>query len=206
MHYDLLLAVKKFAISDKLAGNGTRSPIMQTERTLLAAFDDRLEAERAVRDLETAGFAADKVGYAIRGSDASFGGMITDTSGAKDAKGAVTGAATGAAVGGILAAAAAILIPGVGPVLAGGVLASFVGGAVAGTAVGGILGALTGLGVSEDEARYYEEKFNAGKALVAVKPGDHEADAAAILARHGGYNMRTRASSPIRTEGTFSEP
>jgi hypothetical protein len=179
---------------------------MHTEPTLLAAFDDRLEADRAVRDLEAAGFDRDKIGYAMRGRDATQGGMITDATGAKDARGAVAGAATGAAVGGILAAAAAVLIPGVGPVLAGGVLASFLGGAAAGTAVGGILGALTGLGISEDEAKYYEEKFNTGKAIVAVKAGANEAEAAAILARHGGYNMRTRPSSPIRTEGTFSEP
>lgn len=180
--------------------------MVNNERTLIAAFDDRLAAENAVRDLTAVGFDDDQIGFAIRGADATRGGMITDASGAKDAKGAVSGAATGAVVGGVLATAAALLIPGVGPVLAGGLLASFFGGAIAGTAVGGILGALTGLGISEDEAKYYEERFNSGKAIVAVKAGDHANEASAILLRHGGYDMRTRPVSPLPTEGTFSQP
>ena len=112
-----------------------RSPV------LVAVFDDRLAAENAVRDLEAAEFHDDSIGFAIRGSEVVHGGMITDATGTKDAKGAVTGALTGGVVGGVLAAAAALMIPGVGPIVAGGVLASFFGGAVAGTAVGGILGA-----------------------------------------------------------------
>jgi hypothetical protein len=173
---------------------------------LVAVFDDRLDAERAVRDLEIAGFTHEQIGFVIRGSDAVRGGMITDAVGAKDARGAIAGAATGAVVGGILAAAAAILIPGVGPVMAAGILASFVGGAGAGAAVGGILGALTGLGISEEEARHYEKAFHSGKAIVAVTPEDREPEAADILREHRGYNLRDRSQSPIPTEGTFSKP
>src|SRR5689334_11578182 len=88
--------------------------------TLIAVFDDRLEGERAIDDLEAAGFKPDQVGYAIRGSDAVRGGMITDTAGAKDGKGAAVGAVTGAATGGILAAAVTALLPGAGPILAAG--------------------------------------------------------------------------------------
>src|SRR5437762_1421049 len=117
---------------------------MTTERiTLVAAFEDRYEAEKAVDELERAGFTDEEIGFALRGSDVARGGMITDEEGAKDAKGALTGAVTGGMVGGVLAAAAAMLVPGVGPVVAGGVLASFFGGAIAGTAVGGILGAMS---------------------------------------------------------------
>ena len=61
--------------------------------TLVAIFDDRLEAERAVRDLEVAGFNDENIGYAIRGKEAVAGGMITDTSGTKDGKGATPVAA-----------------------------------------------------------------------------------------------------------------
>jgi len=176
------------------------------ERALVGVFDDRLRAEEAVDALHQAGFAHDKIGYAIRGADAVAGGMIVDADGAKDAKGAVAGAVTGGVVGGVLAAAISLLIPGVGPVVAGGILASFFGGAVAGTAVGGILGAMTGLGVSEQEARYYENQFQEGKAIVAVKPGARSADAADILVRFGGRNVHAEATSPVRTEGTFSTP
>jgi hypothetical protein len=173
---------------------------------IVAVFDDRLEAERAVDELEHARFDKDQVGFALRGSDVKRGGMITDTVGAKDNVGAVAGAITGGMVGGVLGAAAALFIPGVGPVVAGGILASFFGGAIAGTAVGGILGAMTGLGISEEEASYYEKAFHAGKAIVAVKAGNRAAEAGEILRRHGGYNLQTRRDSPVETEGIFSEP
>ena len=63
---------------------------------------------------------------------------------------------------------------------------SVLGGAIAGTAVGGILGAMTGLGISEEEARFYEKRFNEGKAIVAVRAGDRYATAVEILNRTGG--------------------
>ncbi|HMB96184.1 MAG TPA: hypothetical protein VKK61_09115 [Tepidisphaeraceae bacterium] len=177
-----------------------------TTRNLVAIFDDRFDAERALHDLENAGFKEDQIGMVLRGSDAVEGGMITDAVGAKDARGAIKGAATGAVVGGILAAAAAIFMPGVGPVIAAGILSSFLGGAAAGAGVGGILGAMTGLGVSEDEARYYELAFQSGKAIIAVKPGERWGEATDILRLHGGYNLQNRLDQPVATEGTFNHP
>jgi hypothetical protein len=174
--------------------------------SMIGIFDDRVAAERAVDELLQAGFDADQVGYVIRGSDAVQGGMISDASGTKDGKGAIAGAITGATVGGLAAAAVTALIPGVGPILAAGSLAMFFGYAAAGAAIGGIFGALTGLGISEDEARYYEKAFHEGKALVAVKPGARAVDAAAILRRNGGYDLQNRGDDPIETRGTFSEP
>ena len=45
---------------------------------LISVFEDRLEAERAVDELEQVGFRKDEIGFAIRGSDAVAGGMITE--------------------------------------------------------------------------------------------------------------------------------
>src|SRR5215471_2123203 len=105
--------------------------------TLIAIFDDRLKAEQAVRELEASGFKEDQIGYVVRGTDVATGGMVTDTVGAKDARGAMAGAATGALAGGALAATVtALLLPGVGPVVAAGALAMFLGYAGAGAAVG----------------------------------------------------------------------
>ena len=109
--------------------------------TLVGVFDDRTKAESATDELLQAGFSADQVGFVIRGSDAVRGGMITDTAGAKDGKGAVAGTVTGAVAGGLTAAAVTALIPGVGPILAAGTLAMFAGYAAAGAAIGGIFGA-----------------------------------------------------------------
>lgn len=178
-----------------------------SERAVVGVFDDRIAAERAVDALQQAGFANDRIGFALRGSDAVRGGMIVDAEGAKDSKGAVTGAAAGAVTGGVLAAAASLLmIPGAGPILAGGVIAAALGGAIAGTAVGGILGAMTGLGLSEQEAKFYEQHFNEGRAIVAVKPGSRVADAADILVRSGGRHIYSQATSPVDTSGVFSTP
>ena len=173
--------------------------------TLVGVFESRTQAEQAVADLERAGFTRDHIGYAIRGASDVRGGMITDASGTKDGKGAATGAATGAGVGAILGAAAALILPGVGPVVSLGILTMAAGGAVAGTAVGGILGAMTGLGISEEEAKFYESEFQSGRAIVAVKAGDRASDAADILRRHGAYDLQNRAKSPVQTHGVFSQ-
>src|SRR4051812_12677928 len=181
------------------------SDAVKSGPTMVGIFDDRLAAERAIDELIQAGFDADQVGYVIRGSDAVQGGMISDAQGTKDGKGAVTGAVTGAAVGGLAAAAVTALIPGVGPILAAGTLAMFFGYAAAGAAIGGIFGALTGLGISEDEARYYEKAFNEGRALVAVKPGARAADAAAILRRNGGDDPPKPNHNPNQKNRGFCE-
>jgi hypothetical protein len=172
---------------------------------VVAVFDDRDAAEYAIDALRTVGFDENQMGFAMRGNDAVLGGMITDAEGAKDGKGAAAGMVTGGIVGGIIAAAVA-MIPGFGPVLAGGVLASFFGGAIAGTAVGGILGAMTGLGISEEEARFYQTHFNVGKAIVAVRAGGRAAVAADLLAQHGGQHIHREMTSPVETGGIFSTP
>lgn len=173
---------------------------------LVAVFDDRFEAEQAVNDLEAAGLEQDKVGFVLRGSDVSRGGMITDAVGTKDGRGAAFGAAAGAAIGGTLGAAGAMLLPGIGPVVAVGLFGAMFGGAIAGTAVGGILGAMVGLGVSQEEAEYYERMFQQGKAIVAVRANGHAEDAMRIIRLHGGYNMQLRAESPVPTEGILHKP
>jgi hypothetical protein len=159
---------------------------------VVGVFDDRNAAQEAVDELEHSGFSKDDVGFAIRGHDAVEGGMITDAVGAKDKHGAIAGAATGAVAGGVLGALAALVIPGVGPVIAAGILTTALGFAGAGAAVGGILGAMTGLGVSQDEAVYYEEQFNCGKAIVTVRAGDFADKALTIIRRHGGYSKCDR--------------
>lgn len=166
---------------------------MDRPSIVVGIFDDRYQAELAYDRLKQAGFAADDVGFAIRGVDAVEGGMITDALGTKDGSGAAMGAAAGAAAGGLLGAIAALVIPGVGPVVAAGLLTTALGFAGAGAAVGGILGAMTGLGVSQEEALYYQEQFNAGKALVTVRvSSDYELDAAVTLIRRFGGRLRMR--------------
>lgn len=178
----------------------------QNAPTVVGIFDQRDAAERAVATLQEQGFRLDQIGMVIRGSDAVHGGMITDAEGTKDRAGALTGMAAGGVVGGVLGALAALVIPGVGPVLATGILTSALGGAVAGVATGGILGAMRGLEISEEEAVYYEQQFNAGKALVAVRAPGRAAEAGEILRKHGGFDITNRRDAPIETVGPLTQP
>ncbi len=162
-----------------------------TPTLIVSVFNSRIEAERAVDELEQAGFTTDDIGFALRGSDVTRGGMATDAVGLKDDTGAAAGAMTGGVLGGLFGAAMALIIPGIGPVLAGGILATSLGYAAAGVAVGGILGAMTGAGISEEEAKFYEREFQAGRAIVTVRAGDRNDAAMSILRRHGGYDMHT---------------
>jgi hypothetical protein len=156
--------------------------------TVVALFDDRTHAERALDELVENGFAREQVGLAVRDAAATVEAPPLDP-GTREGEGAVTGAVTGGAVGGLVGAAlAAGMIPGIGPVIAGGLLLGAIGGAVAGAASGGILGTLIGLNVPEHEARHYERHFHSGRTLVVVHAGERADDAAAILRRHGGHD------------------
>lgn len=145
-------------------------------------FDNHADAISAVRDLENMGVASDNISIV---SHQAAG----DDSNAAD--GAATGAGIGAAVGGaggLLAGLGIMAIPGVGPVVAAGWLASTaagaIAGAVAGGAAGGIIGALTDDGVPEAEAHVYAEGVRRGGSLVTARVNDaQEAEATAILRR-----------------------
>jgi hypothetical protein len=165
-------------------------------QTVVGVFDERAQAERAIGELKRAGFTGDEVGYAIRNVAAGAGAAAAGTAEApavdETAGGATTGAITGGLLGGLLGAAVALLIPGVGPIVAGGILASALGGAALGAAAGGLLGALVGMGVPEEEARFYQGEFEAGRAVVTVRAGERFDEAQAILRRHGAYDTGGR--------------
>lgn len=158
---------------------------MTQRSTVVGVFEHRADAERAVDELHRAGFREDQVGIALRGDDRST------VAGGEHPRETRTGegATTGAVIGGLLGAAAALLIPGFGPVIAGGTLAAVLGGAAVGAAAGGLLGALVGMGIPEEEARYYEGEFKSGRTIVTVKSDGRSQEAMDILRRHGAYGV-----------------
>ncbi len=166
--------------------------------TVVGVFHDGKDAEYAINELKRDGFRDDQIGIAARDSDHKEGAIRS--AGEKDTGdvggGAATGALTGGVVGGVLGALAAGLIPGIGPVLAGGMLAGVLGGAAVGAAAGGLIGALTGMGVPEEDARYYDEEFKGGRTIVTVKADGRYDDARVILHAHGAYDMDTRDTAP----------
>jgi hypothetical protein len=95
---------------------------------------------------------------------------------------------------GLLAGAAALLIPGIGPVFAAGPIAAAIGALATGAAVGTTAGALVGLfqdeGIPSDRVDAYRAAFDAGKAIVIIKPKNEQDEmtelnlARGILNRH----------------------
>ena len=166
--------------------------------TVARVFDSWSSASQAVDALRTANFRDDQIGILsldrksgeVRNSNVRNGEIVDD--GTKVASGVATGAAVGGAAG-LLAALASLVIPGVGPIIAGGVLATTVGttlaGAGIGAATGGLIGALTSLGFSEEDARYYDEGIRSGGTLVTVHDSNRNEEALRILEQFGG---RTR--------------
>lgn len=60
------------------------------------------------------------------------------------------------------------------------------------TSAAALLNDLTNMGLSQDEAQYYADQHQAGRAIVAVNPGDRLLQAQAILNSNGSYNYRTQ--------------
>lgn len=193
--------------------------------TVAGLFTDRAEAERAINDLKAAGFSPDQIGVAMR--DRTEQGALVEDTGTSAAEGAVTGAVGGGLLGGLvglLVGIGALAIPGIGPVIAGGALASAFGlaggtavaGAGIGAAAGGLVGALVGMGIPHDEAQHFDRGFREGGVLLTINAGNKVMDALAILERNGadtgpnsvgsrsravGENVRTGGNTEAATGG-----
>jgi hypothetical protein len=97
--------------------------------------------------------------------------------GTKAAEGAGKGSAIGGTVGAIAGVVAAIgtslVIPGLGIVLAGPIVAGLAG-AGAGGITGGIVGALIGSGIPEKRAKLYESGIKNGSIVMGIHPRNTE--------------------------------
>ena len=181
--------------------------------TITRLFDSHIEALDAVAELEASGVSHDRISIVSNNADkwhsgapGGHAGPLGDANGDGEndvADGAGKGAATGGLLGagaGVLAGLGMLAIPGLGPVVAAGWLASTaVGaavGAAAGGATGGLLGALKEAGHSDEEAKVYSEGVRRGGTLVSVKAdGDEKDRLEAILNGKRGYDATTRGEA-----------
>ena len=166
-------------------------------RIVVALFEERSEAEDAIRDLKNAGFTNEQIGVATQGrieageapSEGSAAddeaGRIVEKTASGLAEGAAAGALTGGVIGGLVGLVSSLLIPGVGPLVVGGILASALMGMGVGAATGGLIGALVGMGVPEEDAKYFDAGLREGRTLVTVSNTDEASEALGILERHG---------------------
>jgi hypothetical protein len=182
--------------------------------TISRLYDDYATASRAVQDLEAAGVASNEVSIVSSNADNWYsadhsGGTSArgttarridrDGDGVDDrAEGAAAGAGIGAAAGGVaglLAGLGLLAIPGIGPVVAAGWLASTAALAAAGGATGGIIGALSQAGVSNEDAHIYAEGVRRGGTLVTARvPDADRARLEAVLDR-SAVNIQERGAA-----------
>lgn len=140
--------------------------------SIVSVYADHASAEKAVKKLHEEGFAM--ADLSIIGRDFQVREEPVGLVSAGDY--ARAGAGTGALFGGLfglLAGAAFLILPGVGPVVVWGPLAvsllAGLEGAIAGTALGSLAGALVGWGIPRERALKYETQVKGGKFLVVVR-------------------------------------
>src|SRR5678815_6028775 len=146
-------------------------------RDRTGVFKTRDEAEQTIKDLRSIGLPDKRIGLLVPGSDPqqierAVPTVDTEEPGMGKAMGAAVGGAMGAAGGATLGLAVATLaVPGVGPVLAFGMIgAALVGtfGAAAGSAVGDSLEEGLGEGVPHEDVYIYKDALrNGGSILIA---------------------------------------
>jgi hypothetical protein len=175
--------------------------------TISRLYDSYSDAEQAVTRLESAGVPHSDISIVANNSDNWYGSrsgkVDRDRDGVDDrAEGAGTGAGIGAGVGGaagLLAGLGLLAIPGLGPVVAAGWLASTAVGAAAGAATGGIVGALTEAGVSREDASRYAEGVRRGGTLVTAKVPDNDRARLDALLHDRSVNLQERSSAWQKT-------
>ena len=140
-------------------------------RTVCRVYDSYAQARATVEALEKAGFASPDISLVANKYVSKDYADVEEVSDA--AKGAGIGGALGGGAG-LLAGLGLLAIPGLGPVVAAGWLASTAVGVAAGAATGGIVGALVDAGVDRQHAEVYSEAIRRGGTMVTAKVRDED--------------------------------
>ena len=167
-------------------------------RTVVGYFRDRGAADRAYDALVQRGFGKDEISIVGRGTDGKTETVADEGHHVSAGEGAATGGILG-----LLLGAAAMLIPGIGPIVAVGPIAAALAGAVTGgvtgAVVGGVAGALVHAGVPEEEARFHEERFKQGGYLLTVHTDDARYQDARTVLERSGAEMHAGATQAAAT-------
>jgi len=165
--------------------------------SIVGIFNSLADAGRAAAMLRTLGITEDRITVlSPHTSQTEIEAQIPTTDTEQPGMGQAMGGAVGAAMGvagGV--AAASLLVPGVGPVLAFGILGAALlmgaGGAAAGALAGDALEKTMADGLPHDEVYVYEDALRGGRSVViAFADGDQIAEnARAELARAGAESV-----------------
>ena len=169
----------------------------------VGVFHDSEQARDAIDELKKAGYSENEIGFLVRAS-------ATEPE-ADTMKSATTGAVEGGVIGGVLGAAAALLIPGFGPAIAGGILLATFGAAGIGALAGSVIGTLVSIGVPEEEAHHYQRELEKGHTIVTVKAQSGYDDVIAIMRSNGAIDAKIRysefnAEPPLRPYSSTNPP
>jgi hypothetical protein len=181
--------------------------------TISRLYDNYADAKSAVGRLEAAGVPHSEISIVANNSDNWFGGnkkVDRDRDGVDDrAEGAGKGAGIGAGLGGaagLLAGLGLLAIPGLGPVVAAGWLASVAVGAAAGAATGGLIGALTEAGISKEDAHAYAEGVRRGGTLVSARVAEGDRARLDVILNESAVNLRDRSAAWQKTGWKTFDP
>lgn len=150
----------------------------QATQTVIGVFESRSKAENAVNTLRKQGFTTEEINIVSKkqrnqNDNATYDDDIVD--------GTLTGSTLGG-IGGLLMGAGALLLPGLGPILAVGPIAAAVGGAIA----GGIAGGLIDWGIPAEASQRYEQEVAQGSILAIIRTDTTKVNSAAQILRQNG--------------------
>lgn len=167
-------------------------------RSISRLYERLEDASAAAEALVEAGFDRSMISLISPRSAQSLGFDSMDDMALRDdpdqmAAGAAIGASIGAAVGGgagLLMGLGLLVIPGIGPALAIGPLASTIVGLSLGGATGGVAGALANTGVPALDSNEYSLALRRGETLLFLQvPAERMIEAGSIIDRFGPIRM-----------------
>jgi hypothetical protein len=161
-----------------------------TEATeyVIGLFRDHDQARAAIEALSAAGYGRDDMSLLMPTPQETE--MVARQAHATATEGARSGYLAGGMLGGatgLLLGLVALTIPGIGPLVGGGVLLAALGGTAVGATVGGLTGALIGMGLPEETALQYEEQLRQGAAIVSVHAPGRRGEAESLLRSFGAF-------------------
>lgn len=153
-------------------------------KAVTALFNDVNAAQQAVNQLRASGFTTEEINIVAKGNKDSHNTEYVDDS---IVDGTMAGGAIGG-IGGMLLGAGALMIPGLGPVMAAGPIAATISGAIG----GGITGGLIDWGIPAAKSEQYNNEVSSGKTLAVIKtPATKVSQAVQVLTNCGAMNVET---------------
>lgn len=168
------------------AKNNTQKVVVENLKTVIGFFSNRQTAEMAISDLRGQGFNNEEInlvakeqGTPQRNSKETYDDDIMD--------GTLTGSTIGG-IGGLIVGSGALMLPGIGPILAVGPIAAAIGGAIA----GGVAGGLIDWGIPAEASERYEENVKQGDILTVIRTTSSKVNSAAqVLRQNGAKDVET---------------